>query len=563
METILNSLNSFASGVGPFFLLLGLLIFVHELGHFAVAKFFKVRVEVFSLGFGKKILQYRKGDTNYCLSLIPLGGYVKMFGDDPSAVISDEDKAHSFLHKPVGQRVAVVLAGPLMNLFFACLLFILIAIVGEEVTSSKIGDIQPATAAYDAGFRSGDKILAVGGEEVQTWAQVQELIQSSANKTLNFKVAREADATEAEIAVQPKLGDNENILSTSSKVGEIPGLALESLSSLLGIASPDSMAAKAGLQPLDLLLKVNGKDVNFFREVEPTLQKEVVPGSKLELEVQAYNSEGKQLPKRTVTLDIPADFEKTDAVAASLGIESAGLYLFKVKPDSPAGKAGLVTGDRIVSVDGATLKEWPELIEKVKNYNPSQRGMEFTYLHEGKTKSSTIVPELTELMTAKGQEEKRYTVGIVSGYLHTPAPPVLYKITDPVEVVKVGVQKTGEWTGMLVMGIVRLVQGDVSVKNIGGILTIGRFAFHSFEAGLTHFLKMMAIISLNLFIINLLPVPVLDGGHLVFYTIEAIKGAPLSLRKVEMAQQVGLVILVSLMIFSFYNDINNLFFSGW
>ena len=132
----------------PFFLLLGVLIFVHELGHFSVAKFFGVRVETFSIGFGKKILSFKKGDTTYALSLFPLGGYVKMYGDNPEAEIPEDQKKYSFLHKPVSQRFAIVFAGPFINFAFAAILFAFIAMIGEQVPAPVVGDIDSSSQAY-------------------------------------------------------------------------------------------------------------------------------------------------------------------------------------------------------------------------------------------------------------------------------------------------------------------------------------------------------------------------------------------------------------------------------
>ncbi|MEI7973198.1 MAG: RIP metalloprotease RseP, partial [Bdellovibrio sp.] len=172
MDSITSLLHSGYTTIVPFIILLGILIFVHEMGHFLVAKWCGVRVEVFSLGFGKKILQYKKGDTNYCISLIPLGGYVKMFGDEVGAQLSASEKKFSFSHKSVGQRIAIVLAGPLMNFFFAILVFALVAFRGEDFRKPVLGDISSSSHAYDLGFRSGDEILRVNTAQIKTWDEV-------------------------------------------------------------------------------------------------------------------------------------------------------------------------------------------------------------------------------------------------------------------------------------------------------------------------------------------------------------------------------------------------------
>ena len=149
----------------PFFLLLGVLIFIHELGHFLVARYFDVKVEVFSLGFGPKILKYKKGETLYCLSLFPLGGYVKMFGDNPLEEIPDSKKVRGFLYKKVPQKLAIALGGPLMNLIFTLVAFFILALYGLPSLSPQLGDVKVDSKAYKAGFRSGDKVLSVNNQK--------------------------------------------------------------------------------------------------------------------------------------------------------------------------------------------------------------------------------------------------------------------------------------------------------------------------------------------------------------------------------------------------------------
>lgn len=287
MEFLLTFVQDKLSALVPFIVLLGLLIFVHELGHFLVAKLFGVRVETFSLGFGKKILQFKKGDTTYAISLIPLGGYVKMFGDDPTATVSDDQKRYAFLHKPVGQRIAIVLAGPLMNLFFALVLFFMVAFIGTPVAGPQIGEIETQSQAYQAGFRSGDKILKVEGQDMSYWQQIQDKIKSHAGKSLTFSVEREADRSVVEISAVPKLVPNEDVFALDHEVGGIEGLKLYSKAPVVGVVSADSIAAKAGLLPLDIIEKIDGVDVLYWRQLGPMLLEHAADG-KLDLTVSEY-----------------------------------------------------------------------------------------------------------------------------------------------------------------------------------------------------------------------------------------------------------------------------------
>lgn len=545
----------------PFFILLGLLIFVHELGHFAVARFFGVRVETFSLGFGKKIFSLKRGDTTYALSLIPLGGYVKMYGDDPSADIPQDEKKYAFLHKPVSQRIWIVLAGPLMNLFFAVFLFTLIGGIGTEMSGPFIGDVADGSKAQELGFRSGDKVLRVGNVDTPTWMQVSQQIEANGGRAIQVTVERAGEPQPLTFDVSVGMGENENIFSKNRQVGQIAGLSQESRSTLLGVKSPESPAAKAGIKTLDVLVAVGDQKVNYWRDVNSAIFKAIADGKEtVPVQVREVSTPEST---RTVQVAIPKGWDEKTNFADLLGIESAELYIYQTKKDSPADKAGLQPRDRVIRIGNEDISVWNDVLNRVKAFDPASDGLDFTIVRDGTEKTIKIKPEMTELMTMKGQEEKRFTIGIISGLMPIGAEPVLYRISNPVQMFVHGVNETIRWSEFVVMSLVRLVQGDVSPKNIGGIITIGRVAAHSFAAGLSTFLHTMAIISINLFLLNLLPIPILDGGHLVFYTYEALRGTPMSMRKMELAQQVGLMLLMMLMVFAFYNDITNWITNRW
>lgn len=550
MDQIISYFEQALSFVGPFILLLGLLVFVHELGHFLVAKWCGVKVEVFSLGFGKKLLKYKHGDTTYCVSMIPLGGYVKMFGESLYAEVSDEERDKSFIHKPVGQRIAVVLAGPLMNLFFAFFLFFVIGFIGDQQPAAVVGEISPESQAYEVGFRPEDKVLEVNGASIQSWPQLTEAISASTGENLEFRVERGDEIVT--LQATPQSGENENIFSRKSKVGQIEGLTFETRAPLVGVSS-DSVAYKAGLRSLDLITKVNGKDVTSYRDLE-----EIVSNADGELQVTARNYKNRQ-PGEIRELTLPAGKN-----LGELGIEFAQNYILQVQKDTPAMRAGLKAGDKLVSIKGQPVESWQDILSSIKNFDPSKNDhVSLAVLRDGKELNFQITPEMNQLMTQTGQEENRYTIGIISSDMKSGPQTVLYRPAGVLNKFTYGLEQTWMWTEFTVMSVVRLFQGAVSPKNIGGVITIGVVASHSFEAGVSVFLKTMAIISINLFLLNLLPIPVLDGGHLVFFGLEAIKGSPVSLRKLEIAQQVGLMLLLLLMAFALFNDVSNFFFRRW
>ncbi len=550
MDTIISFFHSGFSIVVPFVILLGLLIFVHELGHFLVAKYWKVRVEVFSLGFGKKIFQKKHGDTTYCISLFPLGGYVKMYGDDPSAEISESEKKFSYSHKPVFQRITVVLAGPLMNFFFAIFLFFIIAMTGEQARGPYAGDVEAETQAFAFGFRSGDKFISSDSGQIKTWEDITDRLNQNIGNEISFKVEREGSKSVEEIKAKATLGQNPNILSSQEIVGEIAGLTNSSKASLIGVAS-NSIAFQAGFRTGDLITSINDNKIKYFREIENYFVS--LQGQEINVKVDRIDINDSN---KTTSLDIKFKNSNVPSLQ-SIGIERSELFLAKVIEDSPAAKAGFKSGDKIVSINGATPKRWEDILNAVKSFD-EKNPLVFEVQQDSVINKIEIVPRMTSQMNSNGGEEKRFTIGITPWAM--PANPEIVNIkSDSVlKAVVRGYDRTIEVTQMTVISFLRIIQAKISPKSIGGVISIGQAATETFKMGLSQFIQMMAVLSVNLFILNLLPVPVLDGGHLLFYCIEAIKGTPLSMRKLEIAQQIGLVMLVSLMVFALFNDFSRL-----
>ncbi len=555
------------SVIVPTIILLGLLIFVHELGHFLVAKYYKVRVEVFSLGFGKKLFSFRRGDTEYCISAIPLGGYVKMFGDDPSAELSDEDRAGSFLHKPVGQRIAIVLAGPLMNLFFAVILYAAIALMGERSLVPVIGDLDPKSPAAAAGFMPGDTITAVDTKRVETWSDLERSIAERGGQALKFEVLRE-DGTPQTLEVKATVGPNPNPLSWDREAGQIEGLTPYSSSSVIAVQSSESAAGRAGLRTGDQIIKLNSTTIHRKRELLNVIGS-FAANEKFEIEVKRGLLEALEqgslddIRYETLkfTIEVPAAARGESGLAAlrSLGLDSSEMYVARVVKDTPAAKAGLQRGDKIVSVNGESVASFTE-VQKLIQASKGEAPVAFGLLRNGATTPLEIKPDVKKRMNSRGQEEVRFEIGFMP-LIDFEEPKVFEKRTgNPIAALERGVERSWEMSNAVIVGFVRLFQGEVSSKNIGGILSIGAMAKRSWSSGIDQFFLAMAVISINLFVLNLLPVPVLDGGHLIFYSLEAIRGAPLSMKKLELAQKVGAALLVGLMVFALYNDITRLIF---
>lgn len=426
-----------------FVVVLGVLIFIHELGHFLVAKWSGVGVERFSLGFGPKLVGFTKGETEYRISILPLGGYVKMVGESVTEEVPPEDARRSFSHKPVSIRAAIVGAGPVMNLVLAALLLPFIFMIGIKVPSwfempAVVEFIDKDAVAYKAGLRKGDLIESVNGREVKNWEELKSSYALSPGQSISMTVLREGKIFKA-------------------------------------VMTPE-------------VIEMTGEGyVGIFPPWKP------VVGS--------------------------------------------------LSPGYPAEKAGIKPGDEIVAIDGNPILHWAELEAHIQ-----KDGSEKTFLLKRNDETTTvkIIPRLDE-------NRGIYIVGI------TRLQEMTLRQYGFFESIQKGTATGVELTSKLFVVLKGLVTGQYSLKTLGGPILIAQVAGSAAEAGFSELLMFVAFLSLQLGIINLFPIPVLDGGHLLFFGIESVKGSPLSERFMGIAQQVGFALLVLLMALVTYNDIFRLF----
>jgi regulator of sigma E protease len=426
------------TSVLAFIVVIGILIFIHELGHFVVAKLSGVGVEKFSLGFGPRIVWFTRGGTEYRISLLPFGGYVKMTGESPEEEVPEEEKERSFTHKPLKKRAAIVAAGSFMNIVLALVLFPVVFMIGVNVPAylekvPEIGYITPGEAADKAGIKKGDIIESVDGREVESWEEFVIATAMDPERDLTVRVTR-ADMT----------------FGTTLVKGEPIGL-YPSMSPIIG------------------------------------------------------------------------------------GIVRGGA----------AEEAGLGPGDKILSIDGREIDHWAELQETVR---VSGEEMEFLIETEGGTRSVSIVPRYND-------EADAYLIGV------TYREETEFKRYGLFGAIKHGMAKAAGMTALLFRAIKGLILGQYSLKTLGGPILIAQVAGQAAETGLTALLSIVAFLSLQLGIINLFPIPVLDGGHLMFYAIELVRGRPVNEKVVGVAQQLGVAMLIALMLLVTWNDILRTF--GW
>jgi regulator of sigma E protease len=429
---------------------LGVLIFFHELGHFLVAKQAKVGVLKFSLGFGPKVVGVKRGETEYLLSALPLGGYVKMIGEDPGDPSPEAtDPARSFSKKSVGTRSLIILAGPMANLILPVVIFWgIFTFVGQSYLLPVAGSPEKDSPAERAGLMVGDRIQAIDGQPIERWDQLEAAERASSGRPLSLSILRDGRAVEARVAPQ------------AQKTRDIFGQEIE--------------VWDLGTHPL---------------------------------------------------------------VSTRIG---------QVLPGQVAQQAGIRGGDRVVAVNGSPVGEWDQLA-KIIHGSPG-KSLILAIERDGQRQEVEVTPRATKSPGSAGGEE----IGLIG---IGPSPESHLRRLNPISAVWAGAMKTLDLSVLVVTGFVKLIQAKISPSTIGGPILIAQMAGEVAQRGIIELLSFTALLSINLAILNLLPIPILDGGHLLFSLIEWLRGKPVSLRKRELAQQVGMVLLVGLMVFAFYNDI--------
>lgn len=535
-------------GLG-FILLLGILVFIHELGHFLFCKLFNVKVETFSIGFGPKILKFKKGETQYALSIIPLGGYVKMLGEQPGEEIAPELKSRSLNAQTKWRRFWIVFGGPLFNFILAVPLFAVVAYRGEEQLAAVVSRVTPGSFAETIGFKEGDKIVRVNENLINTYQAFAETLQASPRKQIELGVERLDKNGAPELLTITTVAQEDRGLSKFGEkimVGSIPGISPIPLGTLIGVSDPKSPAALAGIKTFEGIIGCQGKDVRRWHDLEQCFAA-APKDSKISLRVVASDGlvssqelKGENGSAREVVLSC--------ASLTVCGIKSAELFVMEAPIENPAFKAGIRRGDRIIAVDDMPVSTFEELQKRVQNAgkNPAIR---LKIEREGKLSefSMAAIAQETDLGTM-------FMLGIRPPVFQVEPAVVVVKEPTVFGAIKKGFISTNHFIGITALSIKKMITGNISLKQVGGPIAIGKIAGQSFGEGLTPFLRLMAIISINLGLLNLLPIPVLDGGHLVLLGFELVNRKPLSARKIEIAQQVGFGFLMLLMGLAFFND---------
>ncbi len=421
-----------------FLIVIGILVFVHEFGHFIMAKWAGVRVEKFSLGMGPKLAGFKWGDTEYVVSWLPLGGFVKMAGENP-----DEEPtgaSDEFQSKPVWQRAVIAATGPLTNIALAFVIAPLIFLAGTyTLGAARVGLVEPGSPAEHAGIKAGDVIERMNGSVVTDWEKVEMLIAVNPDTDISVVVDRKGERRA--LTLRPKL-------------------------------DPEQHVGDAGIAP---------------------------------------------------------------AIPVVVGGVLKGM---------PASASGLRTNDQITAVDGKPIAYWHQFSTLIRKSRG--RTLTLTVLRGTETKTLTVTPV---------RSHGRYLVGVepqIKLEFHR------YGLADSL---RLGFDKTLEFIDITFLTLKKLVLLQLSIKTLGGPVMIAELSGKAAAAGFSSFLSLLAMISISLGILNLLPIPVLDGGLLLFLAIEAVRGKPLSRAVMERAQSIGAAVLITLIAVVSYNDVMRVFFS--
>jgi regulator of sigma E protease len=535
-----------------FVILVSSLVFVHELGHFVVAKIFGVKVLTFSLGFGPKLVRIRGKETEYCVGIFPLGGFVKMLEERKDEPVLPEDARRTFESQPVWKRVFIVIAGPFMNIAFPVLLYFVVFMGDRQFLPPVVGVVLPDHPA-DGKLISGDRIMAINGAPISTYEEFDRALRSNPGRDLQLRVFRDlgyvtVSVTPEEVLVRREFDITERI----GRLGVGPG----SPAAAVGISSLLSSAYRAGLRTFDLIIQVGDQPVKRFIDLDRVFDSnrgETVPVAYLRPK-PVLGALGGLVDMAVYEAGVAAltpDPNPGDLLSRT-GFESSDLFAALVPEGSAEDKAHLRAGDKIVEVDGVLVQTWFSLGERL--LAAPDQPHELTWLHEERRMSGTIRMRREDWVDEFGAAHSRYVMR-TRNWLPLVTEPMVPNPSPVRWALRKAVEQTQDVMRFIIVGIVRLVQGKLSLSSLSGPLTIGEVAGQEGAKGTEYFLWVMALVSINLGLLNLLPIPVLDGGHLLFFSVESVIRRPLPLRVREVASIVGMSFLLVLMGIAFKNDV--------
>lgn len=540
-----------------FLLLVGVLVIIHEFGHFVAAKLLDVRVLRFSIGYGRPLFRIKGAETEYQLAVFPVGGYVRILGVDDAPDAEARDRGRSFANRPLWQRLVIIFAGPAANLILPILIYFVFFAGHTELPAAVVGDVFEDSPAARAGIASGDTVLAVDGKSVRYWEELERAIRARGGDEVTLKLQRGTRVFEKYVVpIADVVRKRDGQVSAQGRIG----ITRAPFVPLVGIIDPGSPAGRAGMVTGDLIVNIDGRPVENWSGVAAGLG----GGARRTNIVYLRGTEVPGVPQvrlleaRFADLMPETRLDATLGRTAYTGLENAEMFVAHVDPGTPADLAGLRRGDLITAVDGQVVKHWALLDQKLL----SDPGRTWT-ISWRRTQDGKVVERSAQLTQVWRKELDQYG--------HTVERLVLGARNDvergqgklvPIDgrfgyAVSKAVERTGETIALMAAGFAGVLKGDKPSESLGGPLTMYRVASVSGEQGWDSFLLLLALISVNLGLLNLLPVPVLDGGHVVVFAIEAVRRRPLSDRARERIQSAGLALIGVITLLALTNDLVN------
>ncbi|NLN63600.1 MAG: RIP metalloprotease RseP [Myxococcales bacterium] len=575
---------SFLSGLFFFIVLVGVLVFIHEGGHFLMARLFGVQVPVFSLGMGPRIFGFTHKGTDYRISAVPIGGYVRMMGDDPTETLTDADRGRSLNDKPAWQRTLIYLAGPAMNLIFPVFLYFFLFLNVPGVLPSEVGTVLTGSAAERAGLAPGDKILAIDDQPITSFGNMVSAIEPSAGTPMRFRIQRGDRLLEITATPDQRVGPKypafdmlRHLRTSRGRIGITPSYDPPVVAVL-----PQSPAAQAGLQTFDRIDKINGASPRRLVDVATQLhdlrgttvavqyrrlRADVTPFFPLPGATPAAPSDAATTPESpfepevlTAHIAVPSDA----TTLAHLGIESPRGYIIHVLPDGAAASLGMQRGDKLIRIDGRDTDIYDieaaliEFDEKAARTHPHRvhwrRGDD---IREGILQARHFPAGARRDL---GLAEDVIDTGLRTQLRHPDWQDVLPERVTPSHKAAFALgaawRQTVEGATMILDVLKSIATGSISFMAFSGPIGIGTAAAQMGNEGLDAFVLLMGFVSLNLGILNLLlPIPILDGGRLVLVGAEAVMRRRISPQVQERIMMVGALMTLGLMVWAVIMDI--------